>query len=157
MCCMKPILCVIDLTESSVTVLKVAARIANAFKTRLTVLFPYRLIDYGYTGDLSKLKVKLVEEATEKFHNLKKEIGIINLITFEFQAEIGFASDRIMSNVKLKQPVMIVISQHQASIMNDLNSSVLEKLITNSKLPFIIVPEGEREPAVAAISIQTPD
>jgi hypothetical protein len=140
---MRPILCVIDLTESSAAVLEVAARIAFAFKTHLTVVFPYRLVDYGYKGDLVKLKIKLVDDAREKFCCLKKHITLLDQLSYEFQPEIGFSADRITSYLKLNVPSMIVMSQYQANAMNELGGMELQNLITDSKLPFTIVPKSD--------------
>jgi nucleotide-binding universal stress UspA family protein len=138
---MRPILCVVDLSESSVKVLEVAARMAHANKTRLTILFPYRLISNGYKDDVSKLKGKLEQEAREKFSEIQKQVELLNHLFFEFQPEIGFAVDRINSYVKINKVDMIVISQSQANSINELNVMALQNLIANSKAPFTIVPQ----------------
>jgi nucleotide-binding universal stress UspA family protein len=137
---MRPILCVVDLSESSVKVLEVAARMANANKTHLTILFPYRLISYAYKEDISKLKGKLEQEAREKFSVIQKQVEVLNNIFFEFQPEIGFAVDRINSYVRQNKVDMIVISQSQANAINEVNIMALQNLITSSKTPFTIVP-----------------
>ena len=137
---MKPILCVVDLSESTVKVLEVAANMAYANKTHLTILFPYRLISYAYKEDVSKLKATLEQEAKEKFSAMQNQLEILNHICFEFHAEIGFAVDRINSYVKQNKAGMIVISQTQANLINDVNTSALQNLIANSKIPFTIVP-----------------
>jgi hypothetical protein len=138
---MRPILCVIDLTDKSVQVLEVAARMAYAYKSHLTVLFPYRLIDYGYKGEISKLKLKLEQEAKDKFQSLASHIHLLDQISYEFQPEIGFPADRISSFIRRNKIDSIVISQRQANLMNEVNNMTLQNLITNSKLPFTIVPE----------------
>lgn len=138
---MRPILCVVDLTQSSVKVLEVAARMAYAYKEHLTILFPYRLIDYSYKGDLAKLKAKLEQEAGEKFFLLKKQIVLMDQLSHEFQPEIGFPADRINSYVKRNKLDMIVISQSQGNTISEINGMALQQLIANSKLPFMIVPD----------------
>jgi hypothetical protein len=138
---MRPILCVIDLTQSSAAVLDTAVRIASAFKTHLVILFPYRLIDYSYTGELSALNSKLMCDAKEKFSALKPQSEIVNHFSYEFRPELGFSSDRITSFLKTDEADMVVIGQQQANAMNDLSKSTLQDLIKNSKLPFTIVPE----------------
>lgn len=138
---MRPILCVIDLTQASVQVLEVAARMAYAYKSHLTILFPYRLIDNGYRGEISKLKSKLEQEAKENFSLLKDQVSLLDQLSFEFQPEIGFPADRINSFVRRNKIDSVVISQRQANLMNEVNHMALQTLITNSKLPFTIVPE----------------
>jgi len=138
---MRPILCVIDLSQSAVQVLEVAARMAYAYKSHLTILFPFRLIDNGYRGEISKLKAKLEQEAKEKFLSMKEQVPQLGHVSYEFQPEIGFPADRINSFVRGTKVNSVVISQRQANLMNEVNSMDLQNLIKNSKLPFTIVPE----------------
>lgn len=138
---MRPILCVIDLSESAVQVLEVAAKMAYAYKSHLTILFPYRLIDHGYRGEIAKLKGKLEQEAKENFSLLKKQITMLDMVSHEFQPEIGFPADRINSFVRRNKVDSVVISQRQANLMNEVSPLTLQSLITNSRLPFTIVPE----------------
>lgn len=138
--CMRPILCVVDLSESSVKVVEVAARMVYANKTHLTILFPFRLISYAYKEDVSKLKRELEQEAREKFAAIQKQVEILSRISFEFQPEIGFAVDRINTYVRQNKVDMIVISQSQANSINEINGMGLQNLISNSRAPFTIVP-----------------
>ena len=138
---MKQILCVIDFTESSAKVLEVAARIASACRAHLLVLFPYRLIQNGYRGDMPSLKVKLETEAVENFRSLRKNLAGYEHLSCEFAAEIGFAADRIQAHTKNKNIELVIIGQHQNAVSNDLKGLSLEGLIAGSGLPFVIVPE----------------
>lgn len=138
---MRPILCVTDLGGSAVQVLEVAARMAYAYRSHLTILFPYRLIGNGYKGEIADLKRKLEQEAREKFLSLRKDIPLLNQVSHDFQPEIGFPADRIGSFVKRNKIDSVVISQRQANAMNEVNPLTLQSLITSSRLPFTIVPE----------------
>jgi len=138
---MRPILCVIDLTEASVKVIEVAARMTYAFKSQMIILFPYRLIEKNYTGEISQMKMKLEQQAEEKFAELKKQIVMLDQVSYEFIPEIGFSYDRISSYVKRTKVDAVVIGQRQANAINELNTLALQTLISNSKLPFTIVPE----------------
>ena len=143
---MKRILCVIDLTEASARVLETAGNIASGSNAHLLVLFPYRLTDFGYRGDMTALRQKLESEAREKFLALKQNVPVLHSISCEFQPEIGFIFDRIISNVKKSQVDMIVIGQLQTVAINDAKGISLQSLISSSTLPFVIVPE-EKNPA----------
>ncbi|MEX2232278.1 MAG: universal stress protein, partial [Cyclobacteriaceae bacterium] len=147
---MSEILCVIDFTESSGTVLEVGARIAYACKAHLIVLFPYRLIDYGYRGDMGSLKFKLEAEAREKFHDLQKSIPTMETPTCEFHPEIGFIADRINSYVRKNKIDMVIVGQEQTVNTKDVKEFNLQHLIADSKVPFVIVP-AEAKHAVAII------
>ena len=133
-------MCVVDLTESSAKVLEMAARISKACNGQLLVLFPYRLIDYGYRGDMASLKLKLETEAKGKFNELKKNLADMEDLPCEFQAEIGFLADRINAHVKRNTIDMVIVGQKQAASTNDIRDFNLQSLITNSRLPFMIVP-----------------
>jgi hypothetical protein len=137
---MRAILCVLDLSESSVKVVEVAARLAYANKTHLTILFPYRLINHTCKDDMLKLKGRLEQEARDKFFEIQKQVELLNEIFFEFHPEIGFAVDRINSYAIHDDIDMVVISQSQANLIGELNFAALQNLIGNSKTPFTIVP-----------------
>jgi len=138
---MKQILCVTDLTESAGHVLMKAAKIANENTSRLTVLFPYRLIPREYTGDISQLKIKLEQEAKEKFLALRGQLPLFDSIVYEFLPEIGFPGDRVNAYIKRNKVESVVIGQHQANLKNELTSMNLQNLLADSKLPVVIVPE----------------
>jgi nucleotide-binding universal stress UspA family protein len=137
---MKQILCVIDFSESAGRVWEVAAGIACACGAHLTVLFPYRLIDYNYHGDVPSLKKKLETEAKAKFISLKKSDPFTENIPCEFHAEIGFLADRVSAYVKKNNIDMVVIGQEHTSTGVDLKTFNLQDLIAASRLPFVIVP-----------------
>jgi hypothetical protein len=137
---MKSILCVIHLAQSSVKVLEIAVSMALAYKTHLTILFPYRTIDAGH-GEPGKLKARLEHEAQEKFALLKKQVPSIDFISYDFQPETGFPSDRINSYVKKNVIHTIVISQRHANTIDEINPMALQHLIMKWKLPFMIIPE----------------
>jgi nucleotide-binding universal stress UspA family protein len=138
---MRPILCVIDMSETSIKVLEVAARMAYANKTHLAILYPYRLINNGFRDDVSKLKAKLEQDARDRFEAIEKEVEALKLIAFDFHPEIGFAADRISSYLRRTKVDMIIVSQRQADSIGDINGLGLRNLITVSKVPFTIIPE----------------
>jgi len=147
---MTEILCVIDFSESSGKVLEVGARIANAWKAHLIALFTYRLIDYGYRGEMSSLKFRLDAEAREKFHELRKSIPAMEGVSYEFHPEIGFIADRINAYVRKNKIDMVVVGQWQTVNTKDVKEFDLQHLIADSRLPFVIVP-SEVKQAVAII------
>jgi hypothetical protein len=138
---LRSILCVVDLTESSQHVLEVAAKMALAYKSQMSILFPYRLIDIGTKGDVATVKSTLEHAAREKFARLKTQVPILEQVSYEFHPEIGFTADRINFFLKRNKVDSVVISQRQSAAMNDVNPLGLQDLITNSRSPFTIVPE----------------
>jgi hypothetical protein len=114
---------------------------ASAYKAVLTVLFPYRLIDNRYTGEITALKATLEQDARERFMTLKNRVSVPEALACEFLPEIGFIADRINAFLKRNKVQALVISQRQANVMNEISTKTLEHLISSSKLPFTIVPE----------------
>ena len=60
---------------------------ANVYKAYLTILFPYRLIDYEEVDDVIKLKTTLELQAREKFLLIKEQVSSMNHLSFEFLSE----------------------------------------------------------------------
>ncbi len=135
--CMKPILCVIDMMDTSAQILEVAGQMALAYKTSLNVLYPYRLIDSGFSGDVAKLKVKLEGEANQKFAALQKKINALQQVSCEFKPQIGFPEHLIQSQLKLNNVGMIIVGQ----AIGERNGIALQELISAAQLPCIIIPD----------------
>jgi hypothetical protein len=138
---MKSILCVVNLTESSIKVLTLAATIASSQKAYLTILFPYRLIDHTYRGDAREFRAALEQQARTTFTTFTRNVPLLNSIDFEFKPEIGFAGYIVTSFIQRQKVDMIIIGQQQAHEINDGNALLLEHLIRDSKTPFTIVPD----------------
>ncbi len=138
---MNSILCVIDLTGSAVNVLAVATEMARAINARLIILFPYRLIDKNYSGNMTELRKKLEQEAHTKFEALRNSVSGFDLLSHDFHPEIGFPVDRIKAYSTTIDLKMIAISYAQANSINETNSGSLQKLISHLRLPFLIIPE----------------
>jgi nucleotide-binding universal stress UspA family protein len=134
---MRRILCVIDFSESAAKVWDVAARIAAGCGADLIVLFPYRLIDYGHPGDPRSLKLKLEEEARQRFITLMEGTMGAKAIACEFHPEIGFVADRVSAHLKKSNIDMVVIGQQPAVEPKGFS---VQSIISASRLPFVIVP-----------------
>lgn len=137
---MKKILCVVDFSETSEKVLKVAADLANASKAHLIVLFPYRLIDQDHGGDINALKTRLETEAKRKFQDLTNCLPGLKKVVLEFHPEIGFVVGRINAYLAKNNIDIVIIGEHQVKERNNQHNGDLEKLISTSRVPFIIVP-----------------
>lgn len=138
---MRPILCVIDMTSESMKVLEVAARLASANKRTLTVLFPYRLIDFNVKGEGPGLKATLEQDARNKFTEMKRSVTLLNDISVDFIPAIGFPEYLINSHVSRNKVGMIVISQRLANSIGEIKTGALQNLIAGSRVPFTIVPD----------------
>jgi hypothetical protein len=145
---MRSILCIIDLTESSVAVLEVAAGMAHAYDAHVSILLPYRLIDVDHTGDASLLKASLEEKAWSYFLRLKREIVLLENVRSEFKPVIGFAGNVMTSHIRRNHTDVVVIGQSQANSITESNGITLQRIIQSLKLPIMIVPEEVKEGTV---------
>lgn len=146
---MKPILCVVDLTDSCYKVLEVAATVASSTRAHLIVLFTYRLIDLERIKDTTRFRGVMEERAKEKFVKFEKEILMNKDFSYEFQIEIGFLSDRINSYIARDAAGMVIIGEKQASAIEENRSVSLQHFIKNTNRPFIIVPQLKSVEAVS--------
>jgi nucleotide-binding universal stress UspA family protein len=137
---MKEILCVVDFGENSEKVLKVAAELAKASKAHLIVLFAYRLIDQDHGGDMNALKKRLESQAERKFQDLKSTMPCLEKVAPEFYPEVGFVVGRINAHLAKNKIDIVIIGENQVKEGNNQNNGDLEKLISTSRIPFIIVP-----------------
>lgn len=137
---MKVILCVVDFSDVSENVLKVAVDLASTSKAHLIVLFPYRLVNQDQEDDMNALKKRLESEAKRKFQDLINTLPELKNVVTEFYSEIGFVDGRIKAYLTKNNIDMVIIGEHQVKERNNQNNGDLEKLISTSRTPFIIVP-----------------
>ena len=147
---MKPILCVVDLTESSKEVLETAVASAKADNLHLIILFVYRLIDRFKTDDVSTLRTVMEAHAAELFKSLETRVASKG-ISYEFQVEIGFAADRITSYIKRDLAGCVVMSAEQVSMLDDFKVLTLRQFLIETKTPFMVVP-AEKEISRAVVN-----
>jgi nucleotide-binding universal stress UspA family protein len=138
---MRPILCVVDLTPSSEKVLEIAATVASACRTRLIVLYSYRLVDLGRDANVLALKASMDASAKARFQELSESVLKNKDVVYEFQTEIGFVADRIRTYVNEKAAGMVVIGENQANNIDEHRALTVREFISNMKLPFLIIPE----------------
>jgi nucleotide-binding universal stress UspA family protein len=141
---MRPILCVVDLTPSSEKVLEIAATVASACRTRLIVLYSYRLVDLGRDANVLTLKASMDARAEARFQELGASVLKDKDVVYEFQTEIGFVADRIRNYVNEKAAGMVVIGERQANDIDEHRALTVREFISNMKLPFLIIPEESK-------------
>jgi hypothetical protein len=138
---MKPILCAIDFSTSTLRVMEAAFGAANTNNTDVTILFVYRLVQTS--GGLTEYKKNMEAQARKNFDALVKQMRIKDLVKYEFRSEIGFLTDRIEDYVHKNAIGLIVLSQHMADTVNDHQGLTLKDFIGSTKVPFLIVSEKE--------------
>ena len=131
----KTILCPIDFSESSLHALKWAVELSSRYNSHLTILYPYRLLQ-APKEDVLQLKKKNEETAILKFADIEKDYLKEKSISFDFTPEVGFLTDRIDDHLRKNSILMMVIGKN----MNSASQENLGDLITNLKVPVVVVP-----------------
>ena len=131
------ILCVLDLSDSSLQALEWAIKVALRHDMRISVLHPYRLIQLGNKQDPVLLKKEIDKVASDNFMKVAEGLLKKNNISFDFRSEVGFLHDRIQDHARKHNMALLVISKKLA--INNLDS--VELLIKELEVPTVIIPQ----------------
>ena len=130
------ILCVIDFSDSSRKTLQWAIDNASETKSRLTVLYPYRLMKLQNGESAFEMRKKIEDEARLRFHELETELLADAQIPYEFKTEVGFLANRVEAHSKTQGVNVLVVNR-------DLKASHKESfddLVDRTQIPVIIIP-----------------
>lgn len=136
---MNPVLCVIDLTPASVSVLGVAAGLANRFQAPLTVLYPYRIMPHK--DPIADYRKSLLQKAQNDFTELERKLHLNGSLQYEFRAEVGFLSDRVEAFFRQHPVLFVVMSEKMALEHNESGLNSLQELMNRIPVPVLVVPE----------------
>jgi hypothetical protein len=130
------ILCVIDFSESSKKALQWAIANANAHKSHLTVLYPYRLTRAQYGESAIAMRKKIEDEALKNFGLLEKDLLLNGKISYDFKSEVGFLADRVEEHTKNHPVSFMVIDKN----IRAGNKESFDDLVENTQIPLVIIP-----------------
>lgn len=131
------ILCVIDFSEGSKDALCTAVNIATSTKSKLTVLYPYRLNQPRNVSDISQWKKSIETDADNNFTRMTGSLLKESNITCDFKAEVGFVDDRIEAFTQKHNVGLIVIGSELAHK----SDGALVDLYETLNSPLLIVPK----------------
>jgi hypothetical protein len=134
------VLCIVDFSDASRNALQAAITIAEATKSRVTALYPYRLNQPRNVPDVSKWKKSLEEDAVNSFNRMTGSLLKESGISWQFRPEVGFVDDRIEAFAIKNNVGIIVISGELASKSDGALMDVLEKITT----PLLVVPNKRK-------------
>jgi hypothetical protein len=136
---MNPVLCVIDLTPASVSVLGVSAGLAMRLRAPLTVLYPYRIMpDKEPIADYRK---SLLQKAQHDFIELEQKLHLNGSLQYEFRAEVGFLSDRVEAFLRQHTVLLVAMGEKMALERNESGLNNLQELMKRIPVPVLVVPE----------------
>jgi hypothetical protein len=135
---MDPVLCALDFTETSSAVLKTAIDLAKCLRTKLIVLYAYRIIPGNET--IADYRETIVSRAQKDFVTLEKTLGLNGSVPYEFRAEVGFFADRIQRTVQANRMSVVVLGNQLAMESNEQKGMTLEEFISQLAVPVMIIP-----------------
>ncbi len=136
----KKILFPIDFSGSSIEALNYVVRLSNAFESDLIVLHTYRLINaFLDNNNLPNMKKDLEIHANNQFKLIEDQYLKSSGIHYLFQSEVGFISDRIISNVKEFDIDLLVLSSSVEEKIKDKVEKGYQRLITEINCPVMFV------------------
>jgi nucleotide-binding universal stress UspA family protein len=141
---MKSFLCALDFSDEADKVLKVASDLSVKHGAHLTILFPYRLLPTESKDEAHTLKQKILSNAQRMFDDLDGKLRLTGRVNFDFKPEIGFLSDRIELRARKHDVDMVVLSNHQAQLVNDQLGTSIQQLLTELNIPYVVVSDNTK-------------
>jgi len=135
------ILCVIDFSETSKDALKMALAIADSTKSRLTVLYPYRLNQPMNVPSIADWKKSIEADAKSSFNRMTKTLLNESQVAWEFKPEVGFVDDRIEAFTEKNSVRIVVVG---AELARNSDGALIETL-DRLKCPLLIVPKNLKQ------------
>lgn len=135
------ILCVIDFSEASKDALQAAINVAGSTKSRLTILYPYRLNQPRNVSNIADWKRSIDADATSNFTRMTSSILKESDVLWEFKPEVGFIDDRVEAFTGKHNVGLVVISAELTRASSEVFQDMLEKL----KCPLLIVPDKRKQ------------
>ncbi|NNF21851.1 MAG: universal stress protein [Saprospiraceae bacterium] len=141
----KTILVPTDFSRNAESALKYAIEFAKEFKTRIIILHSYRLLQTAVpSGDISPFSIKNQwdKDTWEKFRQLEKKLIKGSEINYEFEVDVGFASDAIISSVEANNVNLVIMGSAGAGTMSQVLGSTTLKIIDKISCPVMVVPSN---------------
>ena len=132
-----------DFSKNADAALRYAIGLAADTHSRLIILHSYRLLQTTVpTVDQSPFSIKNQwdKDTWEKFRKLEKTVIKGAKIKYDFEVDVGFASDAIISSAESNEIDLLVMGSAGAGKMSSLLGSTTLKMIEKVKWPFMVIP-----------------
>jgi len=130
----KEVLYITDFTDSSKEALKWSIWLAKVIKTKLTILYTYRL--FKNAEEVVDMKNRIEKEASKMFVELEAEHLIGKGIVYGFKTEVGFIADRVEERTKNNCISYVVMGKG----LTLRNKETVCELMDTLQVPFVIIP-----------------
>jgi nucleotide-binding universal stress UspA family protein len=134
-----------DFSRNAESALRYAIGLAEDLKASLIILHSYRLLQTAVPSvDQSPFSIKNQwdKDTWEKFRNIENNIIKDSKIKYDFEVDVGFASDAIISSVEANDIGMVVMGAAGAGAMSQVLGSTTLKIIDKVRCPVLVVPSN---------------
>jgi len=136
----KTILFPTDFTEESLKALHYVVELASACHSELIILHTYRLIgNGGVQENMLESKRRMEENARLEFQKMDAYMKDSNL-RYSFLSEIGFVSDRIVSNIKTYGVDLVVLCENMQKRIKERSEKGYKGILDKTSCPIMLVP-----------------
>ena len=132
-----------DFSRNAESALKYALGLAKDFSSRLIILHSYRLLQTAVPSvDQSPFSIKNQwdKDTWEKFRELENNVIKGSGVDYEFEVDVGFASDAIISSVESNNVNLVVRGSVGAGAMSQVLGSTTLKIVDKVNCPVMMVP-----------------
>jgi nucleotide-binding universal stress UspA family protein len=139
----KTILVPTDFSRNADAALKYAIGLAEEIESSLLILHSYRLLQTAVPSvDQSPFSIKNQwdKDTWEKFRSIESNIIKNSKIRYDFEVDVGFASDAIISSVEANDIGMVIMGTAGAGAMSQVLGSTTLKIIDKVICPIMVVP-----------------
>ena len=139
----KTILVPTDFSGNADAALRYALGLAKDFDLQLIILHAYRLLQTAVPSvDQSPFSIKNQwdKDTWERFKKLEKKYLKNSKVKYEFEVDVGFASDAILSSVEANNIQLVIMGSAGAGAMSQVLGSTTLKIIDKVNCPIMVVP-----------------
>ncbi|MDX1629050.1 MAG: universal stress protein [Fulvivirga sp.] len=133
-----------DFTSSSMDALHYVVELSGLNEAELYFLHTYRLIDSDlYGNEIVKAKRLLEQQAMDRFKKWDDDFLKQTKLKYSFNTEVGFISDRIVSNIQQYDIDLLVLCKSIQDKMKEKSERGYNSLLKDLSCPVMLVPTGE--------------
>lgn len=107
----------------------------------------------AYNLDLKAKTDKLEQQIENQFRNLQRNHPKLGLIDHEFKKELGISTEKIIETTQNQQIDLIITATKGAIGIGELWGTKTAKIISEVKVPVLIIPDGARLDSVKKIGL----
>ncbi|MEP2771503.1 MAG: universal stress protein [Fulvivirga sp.] len=137
----KKILYPTDFSNKSLQGLNYVLKLSEINNAELILLHAYRLLGAGASTENLVAAKKMVEDnANLAFQKLDSDLLKDSQIRYSFISEVGFLSDRIVSNIKLYEIDLVVLCTEMQKTIIEKSDHEYKSLVNALSCPLMLMP-----------------